>query len=63
MSITPNKKFPLNANMHDDNLIVSNPRVVDIEWNTTYVLATKNVNKLMTPKFTIVLSVLSQGEF
>jgi len=63
MNMTLSKKFPLNGNMHDDNLIVSNPRVVDIEWNTTYVLATKNVNKLMTPKFTIVLSVLSQGEF
>ena len=63
MNMTLSKKFPLNSNMHDDNLIVSNPRVVDIEWNTTYVLATKNVNKLMSQKFTIVLSVLSQGEF
>jgi len=63
MNTPVSKKFPLNANMHDDNLIVSNPRVVDIEWQTTYVLATKNVNKLMTPKFTIVLSILSQGDF
>jgi hypothetical protein len=63
MSMGANKKFPLNGNMYDDNLIVANPRVVDIEWQTNYVLATKNVNKLMDQRFTIILSVLSQGDF
>ena len=57
------KKFPLNLNMHDENLIVSNPRVVDMEWESTYTLATKNLNKLLQPKFVITLSILSQGNF
>ena len=49
--------------MHDENLIVSNPRVVDMEWESTYTLATKNLNKLLEPKFIITLSILSQGDF
>ena len=44
--------------MNDDNLIVANPRIVDIEWETLYLLGTKNLNKLLTPRFAITLSIL-----
>jgi uncharacterized protein len=57
------KKFPLNTMMHDEHLIVSNPRVVDMEWESTYTLATKNLNKILEPKFVITLTILSQGDF
>lgn len=30
------KKFPLNLALQDDNLIVSNSRLVDIEWKILY---------------------------
>ena len=49
--------------MNDDNLIVADPRIVDIEWETLYLLGTKNLNKLLTPRFAITLSILGQGDF
>lgn len=47
MKMIINKKFPLNMSMSDDMLAVANPRIVDIEWQTLYTLASKNLNKLM----------------
>ena len=44
--------------MQDEQLCVSNPRVVDIEWKTVYALASKNLNKLMQPVFKITLTLL-----
>ena len=52
------KKFPLNMSMSDDMLTVSNPKIVDIEWQTLYSLASKNLNKLMQPYFKITLTLL-----
>ncbi len=57
------KKFPLNMAIADDQLIFSNPKVVDIEWQTVYSLASKNLNKLMQPVFKITLTLLCQGDF
>lgn len=30
------KKFPLNLALQDDNLIISNSRLVDLEWRILY---------------------------
>jgi hypothetical protein len=53
MTMRIDKKFPLNMSMSDDMLAVSNPKIVDIEWQTLYSLASKNLNKLMQPYFKI----------
>jgi len=58
MTMKIDKKFPLNMSMADDQLIFSNPKVVDIEWVTVYSLASKNLNKLMQPIFKITLTLL-----
>ncbi len=63
MTMKIDKKFPLNMSMSDDSLAVSNPRIVDIEWQTLYTLASKNLNKLMQPYFKITLTLLCQGDF
>ena len=63
MTMKVDKKFPLNMQMQDEQLCVSNPRVVDIEWKTVYALASKNLNKLMQPVFKITLTLLCQGDF
>jgi uncharacterized protein len=63
MTAKPDKKYPLNMSMTDDMLCVSNPRIVDIEWQTVYSLASKNLNKLMQPVFKITLTLLCQGDF
>lgn len=57
------KKFPLNLALQDDNLIVTNSRLVDIEWKILYQLSSKNLNKLFTPRFLITMIVLAQGDF
>ena len=62
MSLKVDKKCPVNMSMSDDQLTVSNPRVVDIEWQTVYCLASKNLNKLMLPVFKITLTLLCQGD-
>jgi len=49
--------------MADEHLIMSNPRIVDIEWSTVYSLASKNLNKLLQPRFKIILTLLCQGDF
>jgi hypothetical protein len=58
MTMRIDKKFPLNMSMSDDMLAVTNPRIVDIEWQTLYTLASKNLNKLMQPYFKITLTLL-----
>ena len=58
MTMKIDKKFPLNMSMSDDQLSVSNPKIVDIEWQTLYSLASKNLNKLMQPYFKITLTLL-----
>jgi len=40
------KKFPLNLSLQDDNLQVTNSRLVDIEWRIMYQLSSKNLNKV-----------------
>ena len=63
MTQTYSKKFPLNLALQDDNLAVTNSRIVDIEWKILYQLASKNLNKLFAPRFQITLVVLSSGDF
>lgn len=45
------KKFPLNLSPQDDNLQVTNSRLVDIEWRILYQLSSKNLNKVFQPRF------------
>ena len=54
------KKFPLNFASADDNLIVSNPRLVDVDWKVIHTLSSKNLNKLFEPRFQITLTFLTQ---
>ena len=46
--------------MADDALIVSNPRLVDVDWRVIHTLSSKNLNKLFTPRFQITLTMLTQ---
>ena len=57
------KKMPLNLQLADDNIQSSNPKLVDVEWQTLYQINSKNINKLMQPRFLITLTLLCQGEF
>ena len=43
------KKVPINLELADESVIVSNPRLVDVEWETIYAINSKNINKLMQP--------------
>jgi hypothetical protein len=54
------KKFPSNLSVSDECLIVSNPRLVDIEWKVLHTLSSKNVNKMFQPRFQITLTMLTQ---
>ena len=58
MNAKMSKQFPLNLQMSDDMLHVSNPRLVDVEWRTVYTLASKNLSKMHQPKFKITLTLL-----
>lgn len=49
--------------MTDDSLMLSNPKIVDIEWRSLYGLASKNLNKILEPRFEITLTLLCQGDF
>ena len=40
------KKIPINLELADDNIMVSNPRLVDVEWETIYSVNGKNINRL-----------------
>ena len=57
------KKNPLNLQLSDENLSVSNPKLVDVEWKVIYNLSSKHLNKLHQPKFLITLTLLCQGDF
>ena len=54
------KKFPLNFASADEHLIVSNPRLVDVDWKVIHTLSSKNLNKLFEPRFQITLTFLTQ---
>ena len=54
------KKFPLNFAVSDESLIVSNPRLVDVNWEVDYVLSSKNLNKLFEHRFKISMTFLTQ---
>lgn len=57
------KKIPVNLELADDNVIVSNPRLVDVDWETIYSINGKNINRLMQPQFMITLTLLCKGDF
>ena len=57
------KKVPINLELADDNVIVSNPRLVDVEWETVYAINSKNINKLLQPQFNVTLTLLCKGDF
>jgi len=63
MSGNFSKKMPINMELADDNLIVSNPRLVDVEWETIYSINGKNINRLLQPKFNVTLTLLCKGDF
>ena len=42
---------------------VANPKVVDVAWETLYQINGKNINKFMTPRFLVTLTLLCQGDF
>lgn len=56
------KKNPLNLQLSDENISVSNPKLVDVEWKVIYNLASKHLNKLHQPKFLVTLTLLCQGD-
>jgi hypothetical protein len=45
------KKLPLNVSMADEFLIVSNPRLVDVAWRVLHTISSKNLNKILQPRF------------
>jgi len=55
--------MPINLELADDNVIVSNPRLVDIEWESIYSINGKNINRLLAPRFNITLTMLCRGDF
>lgn len=63
MAGTFSKKVPVNLELADDNVIVSNPRLVDVDWETIYSINGKNVNKLLRPRFLLTLTLLCKGDF
>ena len=54
-----NKKLPLNVSMADEFLIVSNPRMVDVDWRLVHTISSKNLNKILKPRFEITLTMLT----
>lgn len=57
------KKMPVNLELADDNVIVSNPRLVDVEWEAIYSINGKNLNRIVQPQFMITLTLLCKGDF
>lgn len=47
MSGNFSKKTPVNLELADDNIMVSNPRLVDVEWETIYSINGKHINRLL----------------
>ena len=63
MTGTFSKKMPVNLELADDNVMVSNPRLVDIEWETFYSINSKNVNRIDSVRFNVTLTTLCKGDF
>jgi len=63
MSGNFNKKTPVNLELADDNIMVSNPRLVDVEWETIYSINGKHINRLLQPRFNVTLTLLCKGDF
>ena len=63
MGGTFSKKMPINLELADDSIMVSNPRLVDVEWETVYSINGKNINRLLQPRFNITLTLLCKGDF
>ena len=57
------KKVPLNQQLADDSIQVSNPKLVDVEWETIYSVNGKNIGHLSLPRFLVTISLLCQGDF
>ena len=57
------KKMPLNMQLSEENTQCSNPKLVDVEWQTIYKINGKNINRLMQPRFLITLTLLCSGDF
>ena len=57
------KKVPLNMQLADDSIQSSNPKLVDVEWDTIYSINGKNINRLLLPRFMVTISLLCQGDF
>lgn len=54
------KKHPLNLAVGDEQLIVSNQKLVDVDWKVVHTLSSKNLNKIFQPRFMITLTLLTQ---
>lgn len=63
MSGNFSKKVPVNLELADENIMVSNPRLVDVEWETIYSINGKNINRLNMPRFKITITLLCKGDF
>ena len=48
--------------MQDENLTVSNARIVDSSWKLLYTLGSKNLNKILEPRFEITLVCLGNND-
>jgi len=57
------KKHPVNLALADDTIMVTNPKIVDVDWRILHTLSSKNLNKLFMPRFQITLIVLTNGCF
>ena len=62
MQAQVSKKLPLNMQLADESLQCSNPKLVDVEWDTIYSINGKNISRLLQPRFIVTLSLLCQGE-
>mmetsp|Transcript_39603 Transcript_39603/g.51898 ORF Transcript_39603/g.51898 Transcript_39603/m.51898 type:complete len:190 (-) Transcript_39603:120-689(-) len=63
MNGTFSKKLPINLELADDNVIVSNPRLVDVDWEAIYSINGKNINRIVQPQFMLTLTFLCKGDF
>ena len=53
------KKHPLNLSAADEHLMVSNPRLVDVDWRLLHTISSKNLNKIFQPRFQLTLTMLT----
>ena len=53
------KKFPLNLGISDDNVSVSEGKIVDIEWKLLHQIGSTYLNKIFEPKIFVKLTVLT----